>query len=74
MDAYTSELNNENNIQNGEQHDYVDDQQLRDELDVSIDIGENEHEMSQYENLGDTPEPPQVQIWRSNRHMKPCTR
>jgi len=57
----------ENNVQNDEQHDDVDDQQLGDDFDVPIDDVEEEHETSQDEDPGDAPEPPQVQIRRSNR-------
>jgi len=64
----------ENNLQNDEQHDDVDDQQLGDDFDVLIDDVEKEHEMSQDEDLGDAPEPPQVQIQRSNRQMEPSTK
>ena len=52
--------NAENNVQNDEQHDYVGDQQLGDDLDVPVDDAEEEHDMSQDENLGDAPEPSQV--------------
>ena len=65
--------NVESNVQNGEQHD-DDDQQHGDEFDVPIDDAEEEHEMSQDENLGDAPEPPQVQLKRLNRHRQPSTR
>jgi len=63
----------ENNVQNDEQHDDVDDQKLGDDFDVLIDDVEEEHGMSQDEDLGDAPEPPQVQIQRSNRQKEPST-
>ncbi|KAK7334944.1 hypothetical protein VNO80_26713 [Phaseolus coccineus] len=52
----------EDPFKNDEQHDDVDDQQLGDDFDVPIDDVEEEHGMSQHEDLGDAPEPPQVQI------------
>jgi len=64
----------ENNVQNDEQHDDVDDQTLGDDFEVPIDDVEEEHGMSQDEDLGDAPEPPQVQIRRSNRKREPSTR
>jgi hypothetical protein len=64
----------ENYVQNDEQHDDVGDQQLGDDFDVPINDVEEEHEMSQDEDLGDAPEPPQVQVWRSNRQRKPSSR
>ena len=64
----------DNDVQNDEQHDDVDDQQLGDDFDVPIDDVEEEHGMSQDEDLGDAPEPPQVQIRRSNRQREPSTR
>ncbi|RDX78938.1 hypothetical protein CR513_40715, partial [Mucuna pruriens] len=58
----------DNNFQNGEQHDYVGDQQLGDVFYVPLDDdAEEEQEMSQDENLGDAPEPPLVQLRKSNR-------
>ncbi|RDX87578.1 hypothetical protein CR513_30933, partial [Mucuna pruriens] len=48
----------ENNVQNGEQHNYVGDQQLGDDFD----------------NLGDALEPPLVQLRRSNRKRQSSTR
>ncbi|KAF1863001.1 hypothetical protein Lal_00018845 [Lupinus albus] len=54
----------ENDVQNDEQHDDVVDQQLGD---VPIDDAEEENEMSQDENFGDAPDPPQVQPCWSNR-------
>ncbi|RDX68445.1 hypothetical protein CR513_52569, partial [Mucuna pruriens] len=57
-----------NNVQNGEQHNYVGDQQLGDGFDVPLDDdAEEKQEMSQDENMGDAPEPPLVQLKRSNR-------
>lgn len=64
----------ENNVQNDEQHGDVGDQQLGDDFDVPNDDAEEEHEMSQDEDLGDAPEPPQAQVWRSTRQRKPSTR
>jgi len=64
----------ENDVQNDEQHDDVDDQQLGDDFDVSIDDGEEEQVMSQDVDFGDAPEPPQVQIWRSNRKRESSAR
>lgn len=64
----------ENNVQNDEQHDDVGDQQLADNFDVPNDDAEEEHEMSQYEDLGDAHELPQAQVWRSTRKRKPSTR
>ncbi|RDX73198.1 hypothetical protein CR513_47218, partial [Mucuna pruriens] len=59
----------DNNVQNGDQHNYVGDQQLGDGFDVPLDDdAEEEQEMSQDENLGDAPEPPPVQLRRSNRY------
>ena len=55
----------ENNVQNDEQHG--------DDFDVPIDDVEEEHGISQDEDLGDAPEPPQVQIRRSNRQREPST-
>jgi len=66
--------NAENDVQNDEQHDYVGDQQLGDDLDVPVDDDEEEHDMSQDENLGNALEPPQAQLRRSNRQRKPSTR
>ncbi|RDX90114.1 hypothetical protein CR513_28058, partial [Mucuna pruriens] len=52
---------------NGEQHNYGD-HQLGDDFDIPLDNdAEEEQEMSQDENLGDAPEPPPVQLRRSNR-------
>jgi len=63
----------ENNVQNDEQHDDIDYQQLGDDFDVPIDGVEEEHGMSQDEDLGDAPKPSQVQIRRSNRQREPST-
>ncbi|RDY05381.1 hypothetical protein CR513_10796, partial [Mucuna pruriens] len=65
----------DNNIQNGEQHKYIGDQQLEDGFDIPLngDV-EEEQEMSQYENLGDAPEPPPIQLRRSNRKRQSSTR
>ncbi|RDX76303.1 hypothetical protein CR513_43717, partial [Mucuna pruriens] len=54
---------------NDEQHNY-----LGDDFDVPPDYDvEEEHEMSQNENLGDAPEPPLVQLKRSNRQRQSST-
>ncbi|RDX66455.1 hypothetical protein CR513_54773, partial [Mucuna pruriens] len=59
----------DNNVQNGEQYNYVGNQQLGDGFDVPLDDdAEKEQEMSQDENLGDALEPPPVQLKRSNRY------
>ncbi|RDY02209.1 hypothetical protein CR513_14370, partial [Mucuna pruriens] len=59
----------DNNVQNGEQHNYGD-QQLGDGFDVPLDDddAEEEQEMSQDENVGDALELPPVQLRRSNRY------
>ncbi|RDX57808.1 hypothetical protein CR513_62925, partial [Mucuna pruriens] len=65
----------DNNVQNGEQHNYVGDQQLGDDFDVPLDDdAEEEQEMSQDENLGNAPEPPPVQLKRSNKQRQSSTR
>ncbi|RDX71970.1 hypothetical protein CR513_48611, partial [Mucuna pruriens] len=65
----------DNNVQNGEQHNYVGDQQLGDGFDIPLDDDvEEEQEMSQDENLGDAPELPPVQLKRSNRQRQSSTR
>ncbi|RDX67314.1 hypothetical protein CR513_53828, partial [Mucuna pruriens] len=62
-------------VQNGEQHNYVGDQQLGDDFDVPLDDdAEEEQEMSQDENLGDAPELPPVQLRRSNRQRQSSIR
>lgn len=43
-------------------------------FDVPNDDAEEEHEMSQDEDLGDAPKLPQAQVWRSTRQRKPSTR
>ncbi|RDX75687.1 hypothetical protein CR513_44402, partial [Mucuna pruriens] len=64
----------DNNVQNGEQHNYGD-QLLGNGFDIPLDDdAEEEQEMSQDENLGDAPEPPLVQIRRSNRQRQSSTR
>ncbi|RDX89796.1 hypothetical protein CR513_28430, partial [Mucuna pruriens] len=64
----------DNNVQNGEQHNYGD-QQLGDGFDVPLDDdAEEEQEMSQDENLGDALELPPVQLRRSNRQRQSSTR
>ncbi|RDY02035.1 hypothetical protein CR513_14562, partial [Mucuna pruriens] len=58
----------DNNVQNGEQHNYSN-QQVGDDFDVPLDDdAEDEQEMSQDENMGDAPEPHPVQLKRSNRY------
>ncbi|RDY04142.1 hypothetical protein CR513_12178, partial [Mucuna pruriens] len=65
----------ENNVQNGEQHDYVGDQQLKDVFDVPPDDDiEEELEMSQDDNSGDSPKPPLVQLKKSNRQRQSSIR
>ncbi|RDX95980.1 hypothetical protein CR513_21418, partial [Mucuna pruriens] len=60
---------------NGEQHNYVGNQQLGDDFDVPPDDDvEKEQEMSQDENLGDAPEPPPIQLKKSNRQRQSYTR
>ena len=50
-------------------------QQPGDEVDVPTDDDdEEEHDMSQDENLGDATEPPQVQLRRSNWERQPSKR
>jgi len=49
-------------------------QQPGDELDVPATDDEEEHDMSQDENLGDATESPQVQLRRSNREKQPSRR
>ncbi|RDY06218.1 hypothetical protein CR513_09841, partial [Mucuna pruriens] len=57
----------DNNVQNGEQHNYGD-QQLGDGFDVPLDDdAEEEQEMSQDENLGDAPELPSIQLRRQRQ-------
>ncbi|RDX91760.1 hypothetical protein CR513_26204, partial [Mucuna pruriens] len=65
----------EDTDKNGEQHNYVGDQQLGDGFDVPLDDDvEEEQEMSQDENLSDALEPPPVQLRRSNRQRQSSTR
>ncbi|RDY04395.1 hypothetical protein CR513_11897, partial [Mucuna pruriens] len=65
----------DNNVQNGDQHNYVGDQQLGDGFDIPLDDDvEEEQEMSQDENLGDAPKPPPLQLRRSNRERQLSTR
>jgi len=53
----------------------VDVQQPGDEVDVPVDDDdEEEHDMSQDENLGDATKPPQVQLRRSNGERQPSKR
>ncbi|RDY02473.1 hypothetical protein CR513_14061, partial [Mucuna pruriens] len=59
-----------NNVQNGEQHNY-----LGYGFDVPPDDdAKEEQEMSQDENLADAPKPPPVQLRRSNRKRQSSTR
>ncbi|RDX78423.1 hypothetical protein CR513_41306, partial [Mucuna pruriens] len=61
--------------QNGEQHNYVGDQQLEDDFDFPPDDdAEEEQEMSQDENPGDASKPPPIQLKRSNRERQSSTR
>src|SRR6266487_4225588 len=60
-------------VQNGEPHEYVDDQQLGEEVYIPADNDE-ENDMSQDENLGEAPKSSQVQLRRSNRQRQPSTR
>ncbi|RDX85022.1 hypothetical protein CR513_33841, partial [Mucuna pruriens] len=65
----------ENNVQNGEQHDYVGNQQFRDVFDVPLDDDvKEEQDMSQDENSGDAPKPPLVLLRKSNRQRQPTIR
>ncbi|RDY13360.1 putative protein, chloroplastic, partial [Mucuna pruriens] len=65
----------DDNVQNGEQHNHVGDQQLGDGFDIPLDDdAEKEQEMLQDENLGDAPESPPVQLRRSNRQRQSSTR
>ncbi|RDX86816.1 hypothetical protein CR513_31800, partial [Mucuna pruriens] len=65
----------DNNVQNGEQHNYVGDQQLGDDFDIPLNgDAKEEQEISQDENLGDAPELPLVQLRRSNRQRQSSTR
>ena len=57
------------NVQND-----IGDQQPAYEVDVPVDDEEEEHDMSQDENLSDATEPPQVQLRRSNRERQPSRR
>ena len=52
----------------------VGDQQPAYEVDVPVDDDEEEHDMSQDENLSDATEPPQVQLRKSNRERQPSMR
>ena len=52
----------------------VGDQELAYEVDVPVDDAEEEHDMSQDENLSDATKPPQVQLERSNRERQPSRR
>ncbi|RDX65921.1 hypothetical protein CR513_55373, partial [Mucuna pruriens] len=60
---------------NGEQHNYVGDQQLEDGFDVPLDDDvDEEQEMSQDENPGGAPEPPLVELRRPNKQRQSSTR
>ncbi|RDY00403.1 hypothetical protein CR513_16424, partial [Mucuna pruriens] len=60
----------DNNVHNGEQHNY-----LRDSFDVPPDDDAKEkQEMSQDENPSDAPEPPSIQLRRFNRQRQSSTR
>ena len=61
------------NLNTDAQND-VDDQQPAYEVDVPVDDDEEEHDISQDENLSDATEPPQVQVRRSNRERQPSRR
>ncbi|GAU50368.1 hypothetical protein TSUD_284660 [Trifolium subterraneum] len=60
-------------VQNGEPHEYVDDQQIGEEVNIPADNDE-ENDMSHDNNLGEAPESSQVQLRRSNRQRQPSTR
>ena len=49
-------------------------QQPQDQVDVPTDDGEEEHDMSKDENLGDDTKPPQVQLRRSNSERQSSRR
>ena len=55
--------NVETEAQDDEQHGDVDDQQVGSGIEVPIDDAQDEHD----DDLGDIPEPPQVQLRTSNR-------
>lgn len=59
---------------NGEPYDYVEDQQLGDEVNIPINNGERKSDISKDENLGQAPESSQVQLKRSNRQRPPSIR
>lgn len=58
----------------GEPYDYVDDQQLGDEVNIPTNYGEGESDVSQDENLSEALESSQVQLKRSNKQRQPSTR
>ncbi|KAL9261585.1 Retrovirus-related Pol polyprotein from transposon TNT 1-94-like protein [Drosera capensis] len=64
----------EGNVQHAVQHDYVDDQQLGEDLDVPINDIEEQLELPQDESHDEAPEPPQVQPRRSIRQKQPSIR
>ncbi|RDX74016.1 hypothetical protein CR513_46284, partial [Mucuna pruriens] len=60
----------DNNVQNGEQHNY-----LGNGFNIPLDDDvEEEQEMSQDKNLGDAPKPPPIQLRRSNRQRQSSTK
>lgn len=59
---------------NGEPYDYVDNQQLGDEVNIPTNDGEGDSDISQYENLSEALELSQVQLMRSNRQRQSSTR
>jgi len=69
LPAYNLE-NVETEAQDDEQHGDVDDQQVGSGVEVPIDDAQEEHD----DDLGDVPEPPQVQLRRSNRYKQHSTR
>jgi len=64
--------NVETEAQDDEQHGDVDHQQFGSGVEVPIDDALEQHDDD--DDLGDIPEPPQVQLKRSNRQKQPSTR
>ena len=62
--------NVETEAQDGEQHGDVNDEQVGGGIEVPVDDAQEEHD----DDLGDIPEPPQVQLRRSNKQKQPSTR
>ena len=62
--------NVEKEAQYDQQHGDVDDQQVGSGVEVPTDHAQEAHD----DDLGDIPEPPQVQLRRCNRHKQPSTR